>query len=103
MNRRDLFKLFGAAVAAPVVAKALPLHSNGPTLSDVHVNRALTKLSLRYLREAESTFLSGAKFPRLPISGKHDVYFRYTRPRRSLTAAETATRIGTTDSEALDR
>jgi hypothetical protein len=35
MNRRDLFKLFGAAVAAPVVAKAFPVEPHGLSVGEM--------------------------------------------------------------------
>lgn len=49
-----------------------------PTLSDVHVNIALTNLSVAF-RQDEATFVADKVFPIVPVDQQSNVYFTYTR------------------------
>lgn len=49
-----------------------------PTLSDVHVDRALTDLSVRYTQSAEE-FIASKVFPVVKVSNRSDKYFTYDR------------------------
>lgn len=49
-----------------------------PTISDVHVDRALTDLSVRFTQE-ESQFISYKVFPIVRVQNKSDKYFTYDR------------------------
>lgn len=49
-----------------------------PTISDVHVNRPLTNLSLAFIQDATS-FISDKVFPNIPVNSKSDLYFTYDR------------------------
>lgn len=49
-----------------------------PTLSDVHVNRPLTQLSVGYL-QAQTDFVADRVFPAIPVVSKSDDYFKYNR------------------------
>ena len=49
-----------------------------PTLSQVHVNRPLTNLSVAFVQE-ESNFIAGSVFPTVPVDKKSDDYFTYPR------------------------
>lgn len=47
-----------------------------PTLSDVHVNRPLTAISVAMIQEA-ANFVADQAFPAVPVAKKSDVYFVY--------------------------
>lgn len=49
-----------------------------PTISDVHVDRALTDLSVRF-SQAEDQFISYKVFPIVRVQNKSDKYFTYDR------------------------
>ena len=49
-----------------------------PTNSDVHVDAALTNISIAYLQD-ESTFIADKVFPIVPVSKQSDKYFIYDR------------------------
>ena len=49
-----------------------------PTLSDVHVNRPLTNISIAFLQKA-SDFVSSRVFPNIPVAKQSDRYFVYDR------------------------
>ena len=49
-----------------------------PGLSDVHVDRPLTNVSVAFIQSAEG-FVADRVFPRVPVSKKTDKYFRYDR------------------------
>lgn len=49
-----------------------------PTLSDVHVNRLLTMLSLAYIQE-EDAFVASKVFPAVPVQKQSDIYLVYPR------------------------
>ena len=49
-----------------------------PTLSDVHVNRPLTNISIAFLQKA-SDFVSSRVFPNIAVAKQSDRYFVYDR------------------------
>lgn len=49
-----------------------------PTMSDVHVDRALTDLSVRFTQSA-SKFVADRVFPRVPVQHRSDVFYVYDR------------------------
>lgn len=49
-----------------------------PTVSDVHVNRPLTMISIAYIQDAKN-FVADQIFPNIPVQKQSDVYFRYDR------------------------
>jgi hypothetical protein len=49
-----------------------------PTLSDVHVNRPLSNISVAYL-QSMSGFVAEAVFPRINVSKKSDLYYTYPK------------------------
>lgn len=49
-----------------------------PTMSDVHVDRALTDLSVRFTQSADM-FVADRVFPRVPVQHRSDVYYVYDR------------------------
>ncbi|MDB5057257.1 MAG: hypothetical protein JWO59_729 [Chloroflexi bacterium] len=49
-----------------------------PTLSDVHVNRPLTNLSIAYLQDP-ANFVARRVFPVVEVLSKSDVYFKYLK------------------------
>jgi len=49
-----------------------------PTLSDVHVDRPLTNISVAYIQSAEN-FIADKIFPAVPVPKKSDVYYKYDR------------------------
>jgi hypothetical protein len=49
-----------------------------PTLSDVHVNRPLTSISIAFMQQLES-FVAASALPIVPVAKKSDVYFQYDR------------------------
>ena len=51
-----------------------------PTLSDVHVNRPLTNISVAYSQEAAGVeFVADRAFPAIPVENKSDLYYTYKR------------------------
>ena len=51
-----------------------------PTLSDVHVNRPLTNISVAYSQEAAGVeFVADRAFPAIPVESKSDLYYTYKR------------------------
>jgi hypothetical protein len=52
--------------------------SNNPTVSQVHVNRPLTNISIAYVQSADN-FIADKVFPQVPVSKKGDQYFIYSR------------------------
>jgi hypothetical protein len=49
-----------------------------PTLSDVHVNRPLTNVSVAYI-QSQSDFIADKIFPIIPVESKSDIYFVYKK------------------------
>ena len=49
-----------------------------PTLSDIHVDRALTDLSVRYTQSADM-FIASKVFPQVRVPNRSDVYYVYDR------------------------
>lgn len=49
-----------------------------PTLSDVHVNRPLTNISLAWIQEADA-FVADKVFPNVPVTKQSDIYAVYPR------------------------
>lgn len=49
-----------------------------PYLSQVHVDRPLTNMSLAYI-QSETAFVAGRVFPMVPVDKKSDRYFVYTK------------------------
>jgi hypothetical protein len=49
-----------------------------PTLSDIHVDRALTDLSVRYTQSADM-FIASKVFPQVRVPFRSDVYYIYDR------------------------
>lgn len=49
-----------------------------PTLSDVHVDRALTDLSVRYTQSADM-FIANKVFPTVRVRNRSDVFYTYDR------------------------
>lgn len=49
-----------------------------PTLSDIHVDRALTDLSIRYTQSADM-FVASKVFPQVRVPFRSDVYYTYDR------------------------
>jgi hypothetical protein len=51
-----------------------------PTLTDVHVNRPLTNISVAYSQETAGVeFVADRAFPPIPVQNKSDLYWTYTR------------------------
>lgn len=49
-----------------------------PTLSDVHVNRPMTTMSVGFLQD-DTDFVASKVFPAIPVNHKTDSYFKYNR------------------------
>lgn len=49
-----------------------------PTISDVHVDRPLTSISVAYMQSAEK-FVAPSVFPRISVSKQSDQYFTYPK------------------------
>lgn len=49
-----------------------------PSLSQVHVDRPLTNMSVAYIQD-EKAFVCGRVFPYVPVARKSDKYFSYTK------------------------
>lgn len=49
-----------------------------PAISDVHVNRPLTNISIAYLQKAEN-FIATRVFPNVPVEKQADMYYTYDR------------------------
>lgn len=49
-----------------------------PSLSQVHVDRPLTNMSIAYI-QSEDAFICGKAFPYVPVDKKSDKYFLYTK------------------------
>ncbi|HSE44677.1 MAG TPA: major capsid protein [Gemmatimonadales bacterium] len=49
-----------------------------PSISDVHVNRPLTNLSVAFMQRADA-FLAATVFPRVPVDKRSNLYFTYDR------------------------
>lgn len=49
-----------------------------PTLTQVHVSRALTNISVAYMQEADN-FLATRVFPRVPVTNQANKYFVYSQ------------------------
>lgn len=49
-----------------------------PTLSDVHVNKPLTNISVAY-RQNAANFVADKVFPRVPVQYKSDLYFKFDK------------------------
>ena len=49
-----------------------------PTLSDVHVNAALTDISVAYIQNNEN-FIADKVFPMVPVVHKSDVYYVFSK------------------------
>jgi hypothetical protein len=50
-----------------------------PTLSDVHVDRALTNISIAYIQDTERNFIANKVFPIVPVTNKSDKYFVFSQ------------------------
>ena len=50
-----------------------------PTVEDVHVDAALTNISIAYIQQADH-FIAGRAFPRVVVEKQSDKYFSYTQP-----------------------
>lgn len=50
-----------------------------PTRGDVHVNRALTNISVAYMQAADN-FISMSAFPAIPVQNRSDSYFVFDSP-----------------------
>ena len=68
-----------------------------PTLSDVHIDRALTNISIAYIQNTEKNFVANKVFPLVPVMNKSDKYFIFgkeeflrTEARLRAPGAETA-------------
>ncbi len=57
-----------------------------PTLSDVHVNRPLTNVSVAFLNQQD--FIAGSVFPNVPVPKQSDQYFIYPRDQWFRTDAQ---------------
>lgn len=83
-----------------------------PTLSAVHVSRALTNISVAFLQEADN-FLAMRVFPRVPVTNQSNKFFTYSKDdfyrldakRRGpgAEAAKSGWNIDTNSSYACDR
>lgn len=49
-----------------------------PNRSDMHIDKALTNISVQYLQD-ESNFIAGQVFPQVPVQKQSDRYFVYLR------------------------
>lgn len=49
-----------------------------PTVADVHVNAALTQVSVAYLQD-QSAYIADKVFPMIPVQHKTDVYFVWSK------------------------
>lgn len=49
-----------------------------PTLSQVHVNRPLTNISIAFIQQ-QSMFAAGQVFPMVPVESKSDLYYIYDK------------------------
>ena len=49
-----------------------------PTVSDVHINRPLTDISVAFIQKAED-FVADKVFPTVPVAKQSDLYFVYDR------------------------
>lgn len=49
-----------------------------PTLSQVHVNRPLTNISIAFIQQS-SMFAAGQVFPMVPVESKSDLYYVYDK------------------------
>ena len=49
-----------------------------PTVSDVHINRPLTDISVAFIQKAED-FVADRVFPTVPVAKQSDLYFVYDR------------------------
>lgn len=49
-----------------------------PTLSDVHISRPLSMLSVAYMQD-QADFVASSAFPGVPVQNKSDLYFKYNR------------------------
>jgi hypothetical protein len=58
-----------------------------PTISDVHVDRALTDLSVRFTQK-QSLFVSDSIFPKVRVQNRSDKYFVYDRSHWYRTEAQ---------------
>lgn len=49
-----------------------------PNRSDIHIDKALTNISVKYMQD-ESNFIAGQVFPMVPVKKQSDRYFVYLR------------------------
>ncbi|MCK4517851.1 hypothetical protein KAT92_03685, partial [Candidatus Babeliales bacterium] len=49
-----------------------------PTLSDVHVDRPLTNISIAFIQK-QTNFIAEQIFPAIPVPKKSDIYYVYDR------------------------
>lgn len=49
-----------------------------PTKSQVHIDKALTNISVAYMQES-TNFIADRVFPRIPVKKQSDVYFKYNK------------------------
>lgn len=49
-----------------------------PSVSDVHINRPLTAISVAYIQQA-AAFVAARMFPIIPVDKKSDLYYTYTK------------------------
>lgn len=50
-----------------------------PTLSDVHVDRALTNISIAHIQDTEKNFIANKVFPIVPVTNRSDKYFIFSQ------------------------
>lgn len=50
-----------------------------PSISDVHIDRALTNISIAYIQNTEKNFVANKVFPIVPVLYKSDKYFIFGR------------------------
>ncbi len=60
------------------MGQRVPIIKAQPTVSDVHVNAALTTLSVGFAQD-ESSFVAGKVFPVVPVMKQSDAYFELAR------------------------
>jgi len=49
-----------------------------PTISDVHVNKPLTNLSIAFI-QSQDVYISDKIFPNIPVSQRSDLYYKYNK------------------------
>lgn len=49
-----------------------------PTISDVHVNKPLTNISVGYIQD-QNNFIASKIFPNIPVTHKSDLYYKFNK------------------------